>query len=100
MSKDVYPYLEELLGAYFHQDAFDDAASEEEIMEDFKASSWEYQQLGVRADIRRLLHEHADDLLQTIQALFAPQVIVGHTNDEARAWLMKIDSTLGPPASG
>lgn len=95
MSTEVYPYLEQLLGAYFHQDAFDEAASEEEIIRDFKASSWTYQQLGVRADIQRLLHEHSDDLLDAVQRLFNPQVIIGHSNDEARAWLTKLDQALG-----
>ena len=95
MSTEVYPYLEQLLGAYFHQDAFDEVESEEDIIRDFKASSWSYQQLGVRADIQRLLHEHSDDLLETVQRLFNPQVIIGTSNDEARAWLTRVDQALG-----
>lgn len=34
MSTEVYPYLEQLLGAYFHQDAFDEAQSEADIIRD------------------------------------------------------------------
>lgn len=89
-----YPYLNELLGGYFHQDAFDSAGSVEEIIADFKTSSWDYQRLGVRADIRRLIHQHADGLLDLVQQAFSPQVIIGRNDAEARAWLLQIEAAL------
>lgn len=95
MPQEVYPYLEQLLGAYFHQDAFDSGETVEEIIEDFKATSWDYQRLGARADIQRVIHQHPDDLLITIQSLFAPQVVMGDNDAEVRDWLTKLLAMLG-----
>jgi len=89
---DSYPYLSELLGGYFHQDAYDDAENDEEIMRGFRRSSWDYQRLGVRADIRRFLHQHRGDLLAAIERTFHPSLILGKTDAEAREWLTKIES--------
>jgi hypothetical protein len=94
MHVESYPYLSTLLGGYFHQDAYDDGATEEDIVRDFIGSSWDYQRLGIRADIKRLLHEHDDHLLEAIQQAFRPAVIVGRNDDEARAWLLKIERML------
>ena len=94
---EPFPYLSNLLGGYFHQDAYDFGDTDEDIMREFRQSSWDYQRLGVRADIRRLLHQHGDHLLEVIQKAFAPSVIVGETDDEARAWLTKIDRLLDEP---
>jgi hypothetical protein len=94
-SGDEFPYLRDLLGGYFHQDAFASQETVEDVIRDFKATSWEYQRLGVRADIQRLLHEHGDDrLLDNFNDAFSPDVIIGRTDDEARTWLKKIDTEL------
>ena len=103
MYLEPFPYLSTLLGGYFHQDCYDDGATDEDIMREFRKTSWDYQRLGVRADIRRLLHQHGDHLLEAIQEAFAPAIIIGQTDDEARAWLQKIDGWLdgdAPAASG
>jgi hypothetical protein len=91
---EPFPYLSNLLAGYFHQDAYDFDGTDEGIMLDYRRSSWDYQRLGTRADIRRLLHQHGDHLLQAIQQALAPSLIIGETDDEARAWLMKIDRLL------
>jgi hypothetical protein len=92
--RDEYPYLRNLLGAYFHQDAFDSPeTTDEDILREFKQSSWEYQRLGVRADIQRLIHEHGGaHLLEVINEVFAPHVTIGRTDEEARAWLQMVDA--------
>jgi hypothetical protein len=74
---EQFPYLSDLLGGYFHQDCYDFDDTDDDIIREFRKSSWDYQQLGVRADIRRLLHQHGDRLLDTIQTLFAPSIIIG-----------------------
>lgn len=96
MQMESYPYLEQLLGAYFHQDCYDDGATDEEIIEDFRNTSHDYQIIGARADILRLLNEHADRLEEVLQQIFQPNIIFGETNDEVRKWLLKILSNLKP----
>jgi hypothetical protein len=98
MHIEPFPYLAGLLGGYFHQDAYEFGDTDEDIMREFRKTSWDYQRIGVQADIRRLLHEHGDHLLEAIQKAFEPAVIVGNNNDEARAWLQKIDGLLQEPA--
>lgn len=63
-------------------------------MRDFKSTSRDYQRYGVRADIRRLIHEQEEDLADAMEKLFAPDVIFGNTNSEARAWLLRLDAAL------
>ncbi len=86
----AYPYLAQFLGGYFHQDCYDDGALDLEIIDDFIASSWPYQRLGVRADIGKFLHEHGNDALRSLTALFAPDVLIGETDAEVRAWLAAV----------
>ncbi|HLK69824.1 MAG TPA: contact-dependent growth inhibition system immunity protein [Bryobacteraceae bacterium] len=97
MEFEPFPYLAGLLGGYFDQDAYTFGDTDEDIVRDFQKTSWDYQRIGVQADIRRLLHEHGDHLLEVMQEAFAPAVIIGRTDDEARAWLQKIDKLLAEP---
>jgi hypothetical protein len=86
---DPYPYLDHLLGSYFHQDALDDGETAEQIIEQFKATSHAYEVLGTRADIARFLalHEKEVRFREVFERTFRPDVIIGRTDDEARAWL-------------
>jgi hypothetical protein len=86
-----------LLGGYFHQDCYELDGTDEAIMQEFRKTSWDYQRMGVRADIRRLLHQHSSDLLEVIQKAFAPAITVGSTNEEARSWLLKIEALADSP---
>jgi hypothetical protein len=88
---DPYPYLDHLLGSYFHQDAFDDGDTDEQIIEQFKTTSHAYEVLGVRADIQRYMAQHEGQIgfLQHFKNTFNLQVILGETDDEARQWLRK-----------
>jgi len=99
MYMEPFPYLDTLLGGYFNQDCYDSGDTDEDIMREFCKTSWDYQRLGVRADIRRLLHQHGDHLLEAIQQAFAPSIIVGRTDEEVRAWLLKLESLLDDPPS-
>jgi hypothetical protein len=36
-----------------------------------------------------------DDLLEVVDRLFSPSVIVRHNNAEARTWLTRLDTALG-----
>jgi hypothetical protein len=64
------------------------------IVEEFKAASWPFQRLGVRADIGRFLHEYPDDLLEAFERTFSPGVTVASSDEQARAWLRKVDGAL------
>lgn len=94
MDMDRYPYLRDFLGGYFHQDAFDEGQDDGAIVEEFKATSWPFQRLGVRADIGRFLHEHADGLLKAFERTFSPGVTLASTDEQAQAWLRKVDAAL------
>lgn len=93
-SADEFPYLRDMLGAYFHQDAFASGDTVDTIVADFKASSWDYQRLGVRADVRRLLHEEGGHLLATLQNVFSPHVTIGGSDAEVRTFLETVDAAL------
>jgi hypothetical protein len=94
MAMDRFPYLRDFLGGYFHQDAFDEGQDDDAIIGDFRASSWPFQRLGVRADIGRFLHEHHEQVLQAFERTFSPGVTVARSDDETRTWLQKVDRAL------
>lgn len=89
-----YPYLAELLGGYFHQDALDDAERDEDIIRDFIRTSHPYQRLGVRADVQRFLQHHRGELVKTMEKAFAPGVVFWDSEDELDAWLTRLDEML------
>lgn len=92
LTSDPYPYLDHLLGGYFHRDAYELGHTDEEIVREFKTHSQDYELLGLRADIQRYLHLHDDDpnLLKSFNRAFSPTVSVGKSDHEARAWLRKV----------
>lgn len=91
-SDEVYPYLFALLGGYFHQDAWDEGDTVEDIIEEYKRTSQPYEQLGARADIARYLDRHQDDpnFLATLERVFSPSVVTGEDDAAARAWLKRL----------
>ena len=91
-----YPYLAHLLGAYFHQDALDDGQSADDIVRDFAETSHAYDVLGARADILRFLHQHSTDtdLVGSINRTFKPDLSIGNSDAEARAWLTRVQELL------
>ena len=92
LTSDPYPYLDHLLGGYFHRDAYELGHTDEEIVREFKTHSQEYELLGLRADILRYLHLHDDDpqLLKSFNRLFSPTISIGRNDADARAWLGKV----------
>jgi hypothetical protein len=87
MTAETYPYLAQLLGAYFHQDCYDDGSDDEAILADFVATNHDYDVLGTRADIDRFLHQHRDDALTAVEKLFQPSIILGKSDSEVRRQL-------------
>ena len=91
-----YPYLAHLFSAYFHQDALDDGATDDDIIHEFVASSHPHDVLGVRADILRFLHHHSQDkdFLDVLNRTLKPDLAIGSTDAEAKAWLSRVQSLL------
>jgi CdiI immunity protein len=96
LTSDPYPYLDHLLGGWFHRDAYELGHTAAEIVLEFKAQARDYELLGLRADILRYLHLHDDDpqLLRSFNRMFAPAVSIGASDAEARAWLSKVLALL------
>lgn len=96
LTSDPYPYLDHLLGGWFHRDAFELGHTEFEIVQDFKLQARDYELLGLRADILRYLHLHDDDpqLLKSFNRVFAPSVPLGDNDTELRAWLGRVLAQL------
>ena len=94
MNVASFPYLEALVGGYFHQDCYASGVTVDDTLRDFRSTSHDYQRLGVRADIHRLLHEHRDQLLYVIEKTLQPSIIIGETRAEAEAWLSKVANAL------
>jgi hypothetical protein len=89
-----YPYLTDLLGGYFHQDAFDDGETDDDIIREFVATSHAYQRLGVRADAQRFVHQHRGELVKAIQAAFSPAVTLAESEAEWEQWFEKLERML------
>jgi hypothetical protein len=96
LTSDPYPYLDHLLGGWFHHHAYELGRTEFEIVQDFKLQAREYELLGLRADILRYLHLHDDDplLLKSFNRAFSPWVPIGETDADLRAWLHRVLTQL------
>jgi len=95
MLSESYPHLTSLLGGYFHQDCYEFGDTDEDILREFIRSSNPEQRRGVRTDLRRFLHDHSTQLLEAIHATFTPDIIIGETDEDVRAWLLMVETALG-----
>ena len=82
-----YPHLTQMLGAYFHQDCYMDGASDSEILDDFRATKPAAYVAATAEEIDRFLAAHPAGLLAALDTTFAPDIIIGESEDEAREWL-------------
>lgn len=95
IATDPYPYLSHLLSAFFHQDAFDDGETSDDVLRDFRRVAQPYEATGVQADIERFLHQNSEKLLRSFEHTFHPDLILANSDDELRAWLNHALSVLG-----
>ncbi|MFA5123677.1 contact-dependent growth inhibition system immunity protein [Zavarzinia sp.] len=89
-----YPHLRQFLGAWFHQDCFDDGQTEADIIEDFAAHSRAEEQAGVVADIAGFLARHPEDTAAAAERIFEPDIILGEDDAAVRAFLGRIAAFL------
>jgi len=94
MSQESYPYLAQLLGAYFHQDCYDDGDDDDAILNQFITTNHDYDILGTRADIARFLEDHRHDARAAMEQLFHSSVSFGDSDEEVRLHLMQFANTL------
>jgi hypothetical protein len=87
---EQYPYLEHLLGAYFHQDCYDFGDTNEDILNDYVESNWPHQRLGLRADIERFLHAHPDDAFEAMTKRFSMSAYPQLDNMSMAKWLREV----------
>lgn len=88
-----YPYLEQLLGGWFHQDFDLEGGDIETIIADYKQVSHAHDVMGLRADIKRLIHDtEANELVleQVFIDLFKPDVMPEAWGMTTKDWLLQI----------
>ncbi len=98
ISEHEYPYLETLIGCWFHQDWKIDGDTLEAVIASFKKVTTPADCAETRADIGRLLSRYNDQALpQEFVWLFQPDVTVeGWHGMSTQQWLARIDELLRP----
>lgn len=92
---DSFPYLDALVGGWFHQDVDLAGGTLEEVVAAFKKSSPSEDWLGTKADIKRFLRTRGEeeidaDFVRLFQRGGDPIAWSGTT----RSWLLKIYDLL------
>jgi len=92
---DSYPYLDQLLGAYFHQD-FDIVSGEtiEAVIEDYKQGTPEDEWGGLRADIKRFIRYSGEALDREFEKVFNPCIDPKGWNMTTKEWLLKVHELM------
>ena len=92
---ESYPYLDALVGGWFHQDFDVDGNTLEEVITSYKKRTEADDQLGVKADIQRFLRNTPDDQLDdAFNDRFTPGGFPGRDDLGLREWLLKIYSLV------
>jgi hypothetical protein len=88
---DAYPYLDALVGGWFHQDFDLDGGSLEEVIASYKARSAPDDRLGAKADIQRLLRNtDVESLEERFNRQFSPSAYPGRFELSMKDWLVKL----------
>jgi CdiI immunity protein len=89
-SAENYPYLANLLGAYFHQDCHDFGDTNEEIIRDYVDTTRADQRLGLRSDIDAFLRAHPQNLIDAVDRTFSPDVALAPNDSAMAQWLREV----------
>lgn len=90
---DQYPYLDHLLGGYFHQD-FDLVGDVPEVLAEFVAVQRPEVVWAVLADIRRFLNYRSNDLDAAFHRIFRPSIDPAGWGKTTAEWLRWVDALL------
>jgi hypothetical protein len=92
-----YPYLNNLIGGWFHQDFDITGDTLEAVIADFKKNTHSDSWAETRTDIARLLNLHDDAALSgEFISLFQPGIDPEAWSGSTRRWLSCIDKLLRP----
>jgi hypothetical protein len=93
-----YPELDDLLGAYFHQDFDIFGNTLQEIIATYRTDVSDEVRKSTRADIERFLHTYGPEersVSEALERVFKPGVIVeGWEGLNAKQWLEEIARLL------
>ena len=87
MSDSLYPDLEQLLSAYFHQDWGDDQESETDVLANYLQSTWRGRSHADNRADRAVSARSPDKPARGLRTDFTPMISIGTNDEEARTWL-------------
>jgi CdiI immunity protein len=92
---DCYPYLDALVGGWFHQDFDIDGDTLEEIIASYKRKSPPDDLLGTKADINRFIRQTPDERIdEEFARRFEADVDPRRWSQTTRHWLLRIYDLL------
>jgi hypothetical protein len=89
-SAENYPYLANLLGAYFHQDCYDYGDTNHDIIDDYVNSTRTDQRCGLRLDIDKFLRTYPQNLIDAMDRIFSPDVLLAPNDANMAQWLREV----------
>lgn len=91
---EQYPNLDQLLGAYFHQDWVDEHLDERGVVSEFIKTNWRDDVTRTVADVERFALAHREDTMSALNEIFTPGIVVGRDDQEAMTWLLAVAEML------
>lgn len=92
---DKYPYLDALVGGWFHQDFDIDGNTLEEVLASYRHRTPPGDHLGAKADIQRfIVSTPAEHLEAEFNARFTPTGFPGRDDASLRDWLLRVHALL------
>lgn len=92
---DSYPYLDSLVGGWFHQDFDIDGSTLEDVLASYRGRSHPDDRLGAKADIQRFLRNTPPGQLEAeFQARFSPTGFPGRDDSSLHEWLQRVYALL------
>ena len=90
-----YPYLQQFLGAYFHQDWTLDDSSADAVIERFKRENDDETIDGVKGELAQLLASHAsEEQLSRVLMTLGSEYHAPGDNLSYREWLHHVQDSL------
>jgi hypothetical protein len=92
---DTYPYLDALVGGWFHQDFDIDGNTLEEVLASYRDRSPPGDHLGAKADIQRFIENTPPEQLEAeFNARFMPTGFPGRDDASLHDWLRRVHALL------
>ena len=96
MTNDArYTHLATLIGGYFHQDFDLEFDSDEAAWQAYASTHSQAERHTLMGEIASFIDRHPEDLLRAFEAQFHPDVTIGASDEEIRAWLEAASVCIG-----